>query len=503
MEPGNAGAVLDNVIVDKLTELVQAMDDSSLIKLLPEMAPDKLFDLTAQLLFDELPQVPAEQLTAEVSPQIGRTVPPPAAVETTPTLSTYEVAYTGALTWTALVASPAPIEAILGKFTRRLLNVRLSVEDLNQKPAESPDFGPGQIANSIFSIDIENAAPQELLAAHVTLFVDKSWLEAKNVHKWSIELNRLDQQENIWVPFPSKRVGEDENRILYTAVIPGFSVFAITGSEALPPQIFQVTDLAIDPPSARAGNAVTIGASVTNTSLDRAVFPAHLWINDTIEATQTITLEPGETVPFEFTVSKPAGDYRVRVERLQGSFTMGAAPTPTPTRTPVPPIPTATRVPPTPTPVPPTSTPVPPIPTATRVPSTPTPVPPTSTPVPPTPTATPLPLTATATPVTPVVVATPTPESDGGLGGGAIAGIVIGIVAIIGAIAAGMFLYLRGKRPPPPAAAAAQTGPDASEPPVPPQDQAGPPEEPDSTSSGHGPDEAEESVGEEERGEQA
>ena len=174
-------------------------------------------------------------------------------------------------------------------------HARNFVEDLSQKPAESPDFGPGQILNSIFSIDIENAAPQEILAAHVTFFVDKSWLEANNVHKWSIELNRLDQQENIWVPFPSKRVGEDAERILYTAVIPGFSVFAITGSEALPLQIFQVTDLTIDPPSARAGDVVTIGAIVTNTSLERAVFPAHLWINDTIEATQTITVEPAET----------------------------------------------------------------------------------------------------------------------------------------------------------------------------------------------------------------
>ena len=504
MEPQKAGAILDNVMVDKLTELVQTMDDSSLIKLLPEMAPDKLFDLTAQLLFDELPQVSAEQLTAEVSPQVGRNIPPPAAVETTQTLTTYEVAYTGALTWTALVASPAPIEAVLAKFTRRLLNVRLSVEDLSQKPVESPDFGSSQIANSIFSIEIENAAPQQLLAAHVTFFVNKSWIEANNVHKWSIELNRLDQQENAWVPFPSKRVGEDAGRILYTAVIPGFSVFAITGSEALPPLIFQVTDLAIDPLSARAGDAVNIGASVTNTSLERAVFPANLWINDTIEATQIITVEPGEKVAFEFSVSKPEGDYRVRVERLQGSFTMGAAPTPTPTPTPVPPTPTTTPVPPTPTPVPPTSTPVPPTPTATPVPPTPTPTRTlTPTPVPPTPTATPLPPTPTATPVPPPVAATPTPDADGGLGGGAIAGIVIGIVAFIGAIAAGVFLYVRGKRLPPPTAPAAPPGPGASEPPIPPQDQTGPPKGLDSTSSGDGPEEDEESVSEEERGEQA
>ncbi|MEZ4592548.1 MAG: hypothetical protein R3D55_15600 [Chloroflexota bacterium] len=86
-----------------------------------------------------------------------------------------------------------------------------------------------------------------------------------------------------------------------------------------------------------------------------------------------------------------------------GGGTVGAAPAPTATNTPVPP--TATSVPPTATAVAPTATSVPP--TATPVQPTATTVAPTATPVQPTPTATAVVPTATATPVQPTATAVP------------------------------------------------------------------------------------------------
>ena len=105
-------------------------------------------------------------------------------------------------------------------------------------PAGAPEFQSGQIVNSLFSIDIEGTQPGDVEAAHVTLFVEKSWVEANEVHKWSIQFNSFDEERNEWVPFPSKRVREDEDRIFYTVVVPGFSDIATTGSSELPEQIF-------------------------------------------------------------------------------------------------------------------------------------------------------------------------------------------------------------------------------------------------------------------------
>ena len=341
---------------------------------------------------------------------------------------------------------PAPIEKILGKFTKRLTDVRISVEDLTEKPAVAPAFPPEQFVNAFFSIEIENAEPQDIAAVHITFFVEKTWLEANELQKWSIRLNRFDQQAIAWVPFPSKRVGEDEERITYTVVVPGFSAFAITGSKELPAQIFQVTDLGIAPIAPRAGQEITISANVTNTSSAQAVYPANLWLDDTIEVTQLITVPAGETESIVFAVSKPEGIYRVRVERLVGEFAVGVAPTPTPTATPTltpiaTPTPTLTA---TPTQTPTVLPPITPTPTPTLIP-TPTPAP-TLTVVPPTPTAAPTP---TATLIPPPITPTPTPAPPG-LSGATIAGMIVGIIAVIGAGVAGVLIYRRRQAPPPP-----------------------------------------------------
>ena len=441
--------------ITTVTETVGVMSQAKLIERLPEMSAAKLFEIPAAVLFAKLTSVPVSQLAFETPPQVDPNLPEPQAVQVTDTLAVYTVQATGLLVWGSLVASPAPIEKILGKFNKVLNNVSISIEDLG-KPAGAPDFAQGKVVNSFFSVDIANAAPEDLETAHVTMFVEKSWIVDNNVHKWSIEFNRFDSANGIWVPFPTKRVSEDDDLVFYSAVIPGFSTFAITGSPDLPAQIFQVADLAFNPPSPDPGEAVTVRARVINSSGAEAVYPASLWLNDTIEDTQTIVVPANSSVPFSFTFSKPEGVYRVRIERLLAEVVVGAPPpTPTPAPATATPVPTAT------------ATPAPAIattrPTATAVPRT--AVPPTAAPtsiaVPPT-----VAPTATAVVVAPVATATATPGPSEGLGGGAIAGIVIGIIAAGAAIGAGVYLYLRRQPPSPPGAPAGPstdlTGPAAS-----------------------------------------
>ena len=480
--PARAGAILEVTNITTVTEIVGVMSQAKLIERLPEMSAAKLFEIPAEVLFAKLTSVPVSQLAFETPPQVDPNLPEPQAVQVTDTLAVYTVQATGVLVWGSLVASPAPIEKILGKFNKVVNDVSISIEELTAKPTGAPDFAQGKVVNSFFSVDIANAAPEDLETAHVTMFVEKSWIVDNNVHKWSIEFNRFDSANGIWVPFPTKRVSEDDDLVFYSAVIPGFSTFAITGSPDLPAQIFQVADLAFNPPSPDPGEAVTVRARVINSSGAEAVYPASLWLNDTIEDTQTIVIPANSSVPFSFTFSKPEGVYNVRIERLLAELVIGAPPpTPTPAPATATPVPTATATPvpvtATPVPVAATATPVPVVviattmPTATAVPPTAVPptAAPTSTAIPPTlaPTATAVaPLaTATATAVAPLATATATPEPSEGLGGGAIAGIVIGIIAAGTAIGAGVYLYLRRQPPTPPGAPAGpspdRTGPAA------------------------------------------
>lgn len=275
------------------------------------------------------------------------------------------------------------------------------------------------------------------------------------------------------MPYSTKRVREDEERVYYSIVVPGFSALAVTGGRDLPPQNFSVSDLTIVPRAPASGEPATISARVTNTSAKEAVYPGNLWINDTIETTETLLL-PGETRTLSFTIaSGESGAYKVRVERLLDEFTVGPAPVATgtagpsasPTRTPVV-SPTATREPgaatpvvvaatgtatPTPSPVAPTLTSS--VPTAQATPGSATPTPTVTS------TGTPTPIgvaqAATATPATEgpaptleSLTATPVPAAPEAPGGGLSIGVIVGVVAgvVVVAAGAGVFIYVRRRR---------------------------------------------------------
>lgn len=416
-----AGAIMTEMSTAKVTEIVQVMSEDKLIERLPEMSILKLFQIPAQLLFSKLPKVPVESLAFEVPPQVDPSLPLPTAVQVTATLAVYSVPLTGELVWGTLVGTPPPVSKVLAKTTRRLSNVTVSMETLALKPANLPNLTAGLVANSFFQVTVGNAQPADVASVHTTFFVEKSWVAANGVHKWSIQLQRFDENLNVWVPFSAKRISEDATRIFYSAVLPGLSVFAITGSKQLPEQIFQVSGLAISPVVLQAGEKITVSAKVINLSAAQAVYPASLWINDTVEATQLVVVPPGAAgATFSFSINKPDGVYRVRVERELGLFVVGAVATPTPTPTltvPVAPTPTATALAP--------ATPIATV-TPTGVPSTPL---------------------ATLTPGA-LVTPTATP-GRAGLPGGVIVGVVLVVLAVVGAVVA--FLLVRQRRGTPPA----------------------------------------------------
>lgn len=476
MSAKKAAAIIELVTITKVIAIVQEMTEVKLVERLPEISTDKLAQIPVDILFSKMPTVNADQLAVEVVPTVDPGFPAPTGTRVNSTLVTYAIPSTAKLLWTGLVGSPAPLVSILGKFNSELTGVEVDVQDLSEKPSDAPDLSSGQVENSFFQVSLKGVGSEDVSVAHVTFFIEPSWVEANGIHKWSIEFNRLDEELNMWVPFPAKRIDETSDRILYTASIPGFSDIAVTGRTELPSQNFHVGALKIEPAAPNAGDDVTISVNVTNLGTSQAVYPARLWLDGTIETTENVLVPAGYTVPMAFTINKPEGFYSVRVERLMADIVVGTPPTPTATPRPAPtatatprptatatamptstpkPAPTATATPrppvvapvtpPTPRPKP-SATPIPPPPTATSAPIR-TPVPviqpePTATPrVVETPTPLPTEVADTPTPVTePPVEETPVVETDGGPGG-MILGVLVALLLVMGL--AGGVLYLR------------------------------------------------------------
>ena len=262
-----------------------------------------------------------------------------------------------------------------------------------------------------------------------------------SIHKWSIQLNRLDTENNKWVSFDSKRLYETDERIYYSIVVPGFSTVSISGSETLPGKSFELSQLRIRPVIPVVGEPVTISATVKNVSSSDLTYPANLWIDETIHSSLYVNVASGESETFTFTVDKPQGKYDVRIDKLMGNFSVSGV-SATPEKV------TVEKAVPSVAAIAPTATPQPFVPQPTAVPEKVVSAPiPTETPKAIPATAVPTKVAeATATPVitspdptaTPVVQPTPTPEilptpsEEGGGSMGLIIAIVVVAVVVIG-----------------------------------------------------------------------
>jgi PGF-pre-PGF domain-containing protein len=228
-------------------------------------------------------------------------------------------------TWQS-VGSPAPISQILARYARTIANARVAVADVPQLPAGVPALPAGQVVSEYVRLTAENFKAEDLLTSHITFFVEKSWLAANNIHPWSIQFSRYDEQQKTWAPGIGKRVREDAQRVYYSVTPPQLSLWAISGSLAMPPVAFRVDELSISPAKAPAGQAITIQTKVTNLGVQPAEYTGTLWLNTQVHASKAQAIPAGSTVAVSFTVQPPAGSYNVRIDRLLGSFTVEAGP---------------------------------------------------------------------------------------------------------------------------------------------------------------------------------
>ena len=224
--------------------------------------------------------------------------------------------------------SPAPIDRILTRYAQAFPQARVVVRDVVQLPAGVPSLPSGSILNSMMEMSLEGFDNQDVVAAHTTLFIEKQWLDANQVHQWSLQFNRFDDERDAWRPAPAKRVREDAERVYFSVVIPGFSLWAITGSVNVPEVVFFVDELTITPTEAVEGEPVTIGVMVTNLTSSETEYNASLWLNSRVDTVRLVPIGANETVQVTFTVEPEDGSYHVRMDRLRGSLVVQKAPAP-------------------------------------------------------------------------------------------------------------------------------------------------------------------------------
>jgi uncharacterized cupredoxin-like copper-binding protein len=87
------------------------------------------------------------------------------------------------------------------------------------------------------------------------------------------------------------------------------------------PASFSISGLTVSPERVKQGQTIAIGFMVTNNGEKPGVYKAEVDIKGMSEATEDITLEPGETKHVTFNIIKDtAGFYPVSVEHMSGRF---------------------------------------------------------------------------------------------------------------------------------------------------------------------------------------
>ena len=163
-----------------------------------------------------------------------------------------------------IVGSGATIERILAKFSREIPNARVDLTEVAELPPGVASLPLDQAISEYVRLTPQNFREADLRGVHITFLVEKSWLEANDIHPWAVCFNRYHEERRTWVAYTAKRIREDDQRVYYAVQSSGFSLWAISGSYRVPPIQFRVDDLIIDPVEIRENERVTIQVKVTN-----------------------------------------------------------------------------------------------------------------------------------------------------------------------------------------------------------------------------------------------
>jgi len=105
-------------------------------------------------------------------------------------------------------------------------NIQVTVTKLADKPAAITQTVTGNVYHYI-EVNKTNITDVNINLTAIRFEVEKSWLTANNINKSTIALYRYS--DNVWNKLQTTEMIEETTTVLYEAISPGLSVFAISG----------------------------------------------------------------------------------------------------------------------------------------------------------------------------------------------------------------------------------------------------------------------------------
>ena len=100
------------------------------------------------------------------------------------------------------IGSPAPIENILARFTSIISDAKTVITNLDDPPVEAAPLPPDRIPYGFVDLGHENFTNDDVVAAHVTISVEREWLDTNQVHEWSMQFSRFEESTTSLGPHP-------------------------------------------------------------------------------------------------------------------------------------------------------------------------------------------------------------------------------------------------------------------------------------------------------------
>jgi PGF-pre-PGF domain-containing protein len=197
-------------------------------------------------------------------------------------------------------------------------NVQISVQQLTDRPATIEIAAPGVVYQH-FSITVENLPEDKIDNVVIHFKVEKSWIADNLVVINTIVLNRYDSATGQWVSLPTTYLGEDDTYVYFSAVSPGLSVFAVSGTAAVPD--FGVS---VDPTSGSVALGESTTATVSITQIEGLSSTVSLSASG-LPSGATISFSQSSGTPsFDSTITistastTPAGTYTITITATDG-----------------------------------------------------------------------------------------------------------------------------------------------------------------------------------------
>ena len=147
----------------------------------------------------------------------------------------------GTMVTKSVSSAAIPITLLKFDVSQQALAVTLDVTALSSKPSSVSAVPAGQTVYQFIEIT-KNIDDAIINSAAMTFTVNSSWITANSIDKNKVSLLRYNS--GAWNKHPATLVSVGADSITYTATIPGFSVFSITGEKAVTPTTTPTTTAA-------------------------------------------------------------------------------------------------------------------------------------------------------------------------------------------------------------------------------------------------------------------